>query len=135
MKILKLALVLLPLVLLTVDLSQAQSQSPAKVKQRMKANLPAIEKLKKAEKVGETNQGFLKNRMKLTVKEDKLVKTENADRKFVYQLLARRAKTSIQKIQMVRAEQIRKRSAPGIWLQDPKGTWYKKKREPVGRRS
>jgi len=96
------------------------------IKKRMKTNLPAIEKLKKAGKVGETNRGYLKARVKLSPKEQALVKQENADRKFVYQYLAKRAGVPVEKVEKARAEQIRKRSAPGIWIQAPDGRWYQK---------
>lgn len=96
------------------------------VRDRMKANLRAIERLKKAGKVGENNKGYLEARTSLTPQEKALVKQENADRKFVYEYLARRAGVSVEEVQKARAAQIRKRSAPGLWLEDPEGRWYRK---------
>jgi uncharacterized protein YdbL (DUF1318 family) len=104
----------------------AETRTPDQVKKRMKANLPAIDKLKKAGRIGENNKGYLEARAPLTEKEKALIKTENEDRKFVYQLLARRAGTTLEKVQTIRARQIRARSAPGLWLQAPDGHWYRK---------
>jgi uncharacterized protein YdbL (DUF1318 family) len=104
----------------------AETRTPDQVKKRMKANLPAIDKLKKAGRIGENNKGYLEARAKLTEKEKALIKTENADRKFVYQLLAKRAGSTLEKVQAIRAKQIRERSAPGLWLQAPDGHWYRK---------
>lgn len=95
-------------------------------RERMKANLRAIEQLKTDGKVGENNKGYLEARASLTEKETALVKQENADRKFVYETLAQRAGVSLEEIQKARAEQIRRRSAPGLWLQAPDGRWYRK---------
>ncbi len=95
-------------------------------RERMKANLRAIEQLKTEGKVGENNKGYLEARASLTDKESALVKQENTDRKFVYEALAQRAGVSLEEIQKARAEQIRRRSAPGLWLQAPDGRWYRK---------
>ena len=104
----------------------AEAPTPDQVKQRMKANLPAIAKLKKAGRVGENNKGYLVPRTKLDEKATALVKTENQDRKFVYRLLAKRAGVTLEKVQSIRAKQIRERSAAGLWLQVPDGRWYRK---------
>ncbi|RME93006.1 MAG: DUF1318 domain-containing protein [Verrucomicrobia bacterium] len=119
--------------LLTVLTGRTADLPPAlaEVQRRMKANLKAIEQLKKAGKVGENNKGYLQARVKLTDKEAALVKQENADRKFVYEYLAKRAGVSVEEVQKARAAQIRKRSAPGLWLQDPDGHWYRKTK-PAG---
>lgn len=106
----------------------AEARTADQVKQRMKANLPAIDKLKKAGRVGENNKGYLEARTKLDEKQTQLLKTENQDRKFVYRLLARRAGTTLEKVQAIRAKQIRERSAPGLWLQAPDGRWYQKRK-------
>ena len=100
--------------------------APEQVKARMKANLPAIDRLKSAGKVGENNKAYLEARATLTEAEEKLLKTENEDRKTVYTLLAKRAATTIEKIQTARAAQIRERSTQGLWLEDPQGNWYRK---------
>lgn len=114
---------------LTAAVATRPADAPASLdeaRERMKANLRAIEQLKTDGKVGENNKGYLEARSSLTEKETALVKQENADRKFVYETLAQRAGVSLEEIQKARAEQIRLRSAPGLWLQAPDGRWYRK---------
>ncbi len=108
------------------------ADSPTDIKKRMKANLPKIEVLKKEGKVGENNKGYLQAiDKKLSKKGVALIKVENKDRKQIYEYLARKAKTSVLKVIQARVGQIRKRSAPGLWLQDEKGKWFKKPKPPA----
>lgn len=102
------------------------STVPADVRARMKANLPAIDKLKEAGKIGENRRAYLEARAELTPAEKRLIKTENEDRRTVYRLLADRARATLESVETARAAQIRERSAPGLWLQDPDGRWYRK---------
>jgi hypothetical protein len=104
----------------------AQELGPEAIRKRMEANLPRIDSLKKAGKVGETNRGYLEARGSLDDSEKELVKTENADRKSVYETLAQRANASLDQIERARADLIRKRSTAGVWLQDVTGKWYQK---------
>jgi uncharacterized protein len=119
-------LLLLALLLALPALSAAPEQSPESVRKRMEANLPRIDALKKAGKVGETNRGYLEARASLDAEAKALIQEENADRKSVYEALAGRAKASLEQTEKARAALIRKRSAAGIWLQDPDGKWYRK---------
>jgi uncharacterized protein YdbL (DUF1318 family) len=119
-------LLVLSFLLALPALAAAQETSPDALRKRMEANLPKIDALKKAGKVGENNQGYLEARETLSADDQALVKVENADRKAVYQLLAERAKASLEQTERTRAELIRRRSAAGIWLQDAAGKWYKK---------
>lgn len=119
-------LLLLSLLFALPALSAAQEPSPESIRKRMEANLPKIDALKKAGKVGETNKGYLEARTALDAGQKALVKEENADRKSVYEALARRAKASVQEIERTRAELIRRRTKAGIWLQNADGEWYRK---------
>ena len=96
------------------------------VRERMAERLPAINKLKEALAVGEDNKGYLAVKGDLNDADKKLVDEENADRKEVYELLAKQTNTSVDVVQSRRAAQIAERSKPGIWLQKPDGEWYKK---------
>ena len=119
-------LLLLGSLLVSVPAFAAQDTSPDAIRKRMEANLPKIDALKKAGKVGETNQGYLEARSPLESAEKELVTIENADRKSIYEVLAQRAKASLDQIERARADLIRKRSAAGVWLQDVNGEWYRK---------
>lgn len=126
--ILILALCFGPLALTAAD-ADNDTRDLDQVKASMKANLPAIDKLKQAGKVGENNKAYLEARAELTDKEQALVKAENKDRKVIYRLLAERAKTAMETVQQVRAKQIRERSAVGLWLQGVDDHWYRKQEE------
>jgi uncharacterized protein len=124
---LKLLTLLIPCLLcLSTPALAAQDQSPEAIRKRMEANLPRIDALKKAGKVGENNRAYLEARAPLEAADKELVKIENADRKAVYESLAQRAQASLEQIERTRAEQIRRRSTPGVWLQDAQGEWYRK---------
>ncbi|HIG26483.1 MAG TPA: DUF1318 domain-containing protein [Verrucomicrobiales bacterium] len=108
------------------------ADSPNEIKKRMKANLPKIEVLKKQGRVGENNKGYIEGiDKKLSKKEIELLELENKDRKLIYEYLARKTKTTVLKVTQTRVAQIRKRSAPGLWLQDGKGKWFKKPKPPL----
>lgn len=96
------------------------------LKTRMAARLPAMDGLRAAGKVGENNLGFLTARTKLADKEKSLLTAENADRKSVYAMIAKRTGESATVVGRKRAARIRKLSKPGIWLQDEKKKWYRK---------
>jgi uncharacterized protein len=121
-------LLLVPLLLLLVmPLAAAEARSADEVRKRMEASLPALDELRKAGRVGETNKGYLEARVRLSAAEQKLIETENEDRKFIYQILADRANTTLEIIERARAEQIRTRSKAGVWLQSATGQWYQKR--------
>ena len=98
----------------------------AGIKARLAKRLPAINKMKAAALIGENNKGYLEEKGKLSPEDKKVVEEENADRKKIYAMLAKKLKQSVELVQKRRAAQIIKRSKAGIWLQKPDGTWYKK---------
>jgi len=61
----------------------------SEVKNAMKERQPAIEALWAAGKIGENNKGFVEARADLSEGQKKMVQAENADRKIVYQAIAR----------------------------------------------
>lgn len=96
------------------------------VKSAMKARQPAIEALWAAGKIGENNKGFIEARASLDSDAEKLLQAENADRRVVYEAIARSTQTTPAKVGEQRALQISKRAAKGLWLQDAEGKWYRK---------
>jgi uncharacterized protein YdbL (DUF1318 family) len=116
-------------VLLSFFFSSALSLTAAdlrEVKSDMKERKPAIEALWAAGKIGENNRGFVEARASLKAEEKKLLQAENADRKIVYQAIARSARTTPEKVGTQRAAQISQRAAKGLWLEDAEGNWYRK---------
>ena len=93
---------------------------------RMAERLPKIDTLKRAERSGESNTGFLVARSELDASEEAIVRAENADRKLIYSMIAIKAASTREKVGRFRADIIRELSKAGIWLQDDKGNWYRK---------
>ena len=98
----------------------------AGIKERLAERLPALNKLKAGLLIGEDNKGYLAVKGKISEADKKIVDAENTDRKKIYEMLAKRTKVSVEKMQTRRATQIAEKSKKGIWLQKADGTWYKK---------
>ncbi len=104
-----------------------EGESAAAVKARLTKRLPAINALKEKGLVGENNKGYLEARGKMSESDAKVVAAENADRKYIYTMLARKVGQPVEVVGARRAAQIAKKSKPGLWIQQPDGTWVKKK--------
>ena len=103
--------------------ASSYAESEADVQNRMISRVPAVDVLKTAGLVGETNRGFLEQRGRLDPEQSKVLTDENADRRTVYGMIASRSGLTVGVVGEGRAEQIRQRSAPGVWLQTPNGDW------------
>ncbi|MCC6415971.1 MAG: YdbL family protein [Opitutaceae bacterium] len=95
------------------------------IKARMNQRLAQLDQLKASGAIGENNQGYVE------VRADggdaaAVVAAENADRRVVYTAIASQAGASADQVGRARARQIAAGSAPGVWLQDESGRWYKK---------
>ena len=104
----------------------ADSTSDA-VKARMAKRLPQVDALRAKGKVGESNQGYLKERAALSAPERAIFKAENADRRTVYTLIARRTGEDLAAVGRKRAASLRTKAKRGVWLQDTQGKWYRKR--------
>jgi uncharacterized protein len=96
------------------------------VKSRMAARVAEVDALKVSGGVGENNKGFLEQRAALSGPQTQVMNAENTDRRTLYNIIASRMGLTANVVGEQRAESIRKNSAPGIWLQAPDGSWYKK---------
>lgn len=95
------------------------------IKERFKERLPKIIELKNEGIIGENNQGYLEF-IGAEKKMEPLVRAENRDRQLVYEKIAERENTTVEKVGRRRAIQLRELAGPGHWLQDGNGNWYKK---------
>ena len=102
------------------------AQSAAEIQQAMKERLPKIDAMKLQGVIGENNQGYVEARDTVSPEQRKLIAEENADRKKLYNIVARRTGVELQEVEMNRAAQLRHRSPSGIWLQDEEGNWFQK---------
>lgn len=107
--------------------AQAQGDNEDAIKKSLLARVDSIDKLKLSNKVGENNVGLLEQRAALSPEETKLMNEENKDRRDLYTILARRLSVTMTVVGQGRAEEVRKKSAPGVWLQDRSGSWYQQK--------
>ncbi|MDQ8186674.1 DUF1318 domain-containing protein [Pelagicoccus sp. SDUM812002] len=104
----------------------AQSSDEDAIKQRIIERVAAVDALKLAGKVGENNAGLLEQRAMLKPDEIKLMNEENADRRALYTLVGQRIGLTATVVGQGRAEELRKKSAAGVWVQDPQGAWSRK---------
>lgn len=89
---------------------------------------PHINKMKNTGLVGENNKGFLAfRRGNPSEAQQKTVAAENADRRIVYQGIAKNVGATVEVVGRRRAAQIAKKASPGHWLQDAEGNWYRKR--------
>ncbi|MCZ6673031.1 MAG: DUF1318 domain-containing protein [Verrucomicrobia bacterium] len=107
--------------------AQTFALDEASLKKSIMQRVSSIDKLKLASKVGENNVGILTQRAALSADETTLMNAENKDRRALYAILAKRLKISVKVVGQGRAEELRKKSASGVWLQDISGKWYQQK--------
>lgn len=106
--------------------ASAQSLDEDAIKQRLIERVATVDALKLAGKVGENNSGLLEQRAMLKPDETKLMNAENADRRALYTLVGQRLGLTTTVVGQGRAEDLRKKSATGVWVQDSKGAWSRK---------
>jgi uncharacterized protein len=95
------------------------------IKQRMRERRPDITALKNDGVIGENNKGFLQFMGEKHSRQD-VVEGENADRKQVYQAIAKQQGSTEAAVGARRAMKIAQTAKPGGWLQNASGTWYQK---------
>jgi uncharacterized protein len=118
---------ILGLLALNAPSTYGAERTETTIKQSMIRRVAVIDGLKLSGKAGENNVGMLTQRGLLSTDETRLMNAENTDRRDLYTILAKRLDLTVNVVGQGRAEELRKKSAPGVWLQDPKGNWYQQK--------
>lgn len=95
------------------------------IKERMRKRLPVIMKMKNHGLIGENNRGFLEYRSNKRPNQQ-VINGENADRRKVYQMIAKKTGSTPEVVGKQRAAQIARRALKGHWLQSQDGRWYRK---------
>ncbi len=95
------------------------------IKERMKQRLPAIVELKAKGIVGENNSGYL-GFVTGKKSQEKMVASENKDRKAIYGYIAKQQNTSLKLVEKRRANTLSQRAIPGEFIQKADGSWVKK---------
>lgn len=114
-------------VFLLVFVSLASLAGAQDAVSRMRDRLPEIDALKAAGVIGETFEGMVAARTQVTEGQRALIEAENADRRELYELVARRSGQSVEEVGQQRAVRIAQQSRPGIWLRNRRGDWTQKK--------
>lgn len=117
--------ILAAVAMMAVMAPSVHAESLGAVKSRMEQRLGDVASLKKSGVAGEDNRGYLSVRGKASAADQAVVKAENADRKKVYQSIAKRNKVSVESVGKKRAGQVRKSAAKGTWVQMADGKWRK----------
>ena len=119
---------LLILTLLSTLLSGAAFAGAAEIKARMKARLPQIVALKKAQSIGENNRGLLEAMpgKPLSSADSGVISAENADRQVVYEMIAKKTGTDAADVARRRAISIAEIALPGTKIQTTDGSWKTK---------
>ncbi len=105
--------------------SGARAEDLNAVRSRMEQRIAQLDTLKTSGAIGENNLGMVEVRDESSDAVN-VVADENRDREIVYTALANRTGASADQIGRARARQIANGSAPGVWLQDESGRWYRK---------
>jgi uncharacterized protein len=103
-----------------------RAEDPAAVKARMAQRTPQVDAAKGRGAAGENNRGFLEARDGATADDNSLIAAENKDREAAYAAIAQAQNTTADQVGKARAAQLAARSAPGVWIQAPDGSWKKK---------
>ncbi|MDD3694393.1 MAG: YdbL family protein [Lentisphaeria bacterium] len=107
-----------------VELNAQDAQS---IKQNMVKRLPRINELKKKGLIGETHKGYLGAvKASLPAAERKLMDEENADRKKVYEAIAKQQGSSPILVGERRAKTLFSQAKSGEFLQENNGNWRQK---------
>ena len=125
-------------ILFCLCLPTLQADNAETIKQNMIKRLPRIQELKKDGMIGENQQGYLEAVQSSIPAADKaVIEDENADRKTVYEAIAKQKGTTIELVGKLRAKKIFEAGQNRRILETEDGSWSKKyiKRElPIYRR-
>ena len=114
-------------ILFCLCLPALQANNAETIKQNMIKRLPRIQELKKDGLIGENQQGYLEAvQSNLPAADKELIEAENADRKAVYEAIARQQGTTAELVGKLRAKKIFEQAKSGEFLKQEDGTWKKK---------
>lgn len=106
-------------------LSARAAEDLGAVKARLAQRLGSLDRMKSSGAIGENNRGLVELRDASPTAGD-LVAAENRDRGIVYAAIAGQTGAAAEAVGRARAKQIAANSAPGVWVQNEGGEWYRK---------
>jgi len=98
---------------------------------RFVARKADVRKLKSEGIVGEGASGFLLFVSVDKKESEKLVEVENADRKVVYERVAKLQNSTVDRVAKLKGEKNTREAKPGEYIQDASGAWVKKQSAPA----
>lgn len=114
-------------ILFCLCLPALQANNAETIKQNMIKRLPRIQELKKDGLIGENQLGYLEAvQSSLPAADKEVIEAENADRKAVYEAIARQQGTTAELVGKLRAKKIFEQAKSGEFLKQEDGTWKKK---------
>lgn len=114
-------------ILFCLCLPALRANNAETIKQNMIKRLPRIQELKKDGMIGENQQGYLEAvQNNIPAADKELVEAENADRKPVYEAIARQQETTVELVGKLRAKKIFEQAKTGEFLKQEDGSWSKK---------
>lgn len=114
-------------ILFCLCLPALQANNAETIKQNMIKRLPRIQELKKDGLIGENQQGYLEAvQSSLPAADKEVIEAENADRKSVYEAIARQQGTTSELVGKLRAKKIFEQAKSGEFLKQEDGTWSRK---------
>jgi uncharacterized protein len=123
-----LATMLIALITAPFGLAQDSKNDPelGALRKRFEERYAQIHALKTKDVIGETYQGYVEFVKDKDESAASLVNDENADRKKLYELIAKRDNTTPEKVAERNAKRNFEKAKPGEFLKNPDGTWQKK---------
>ena len=118
--------ILFVLVLVISFASSSWAQDMGALKAQMLKRKPTIDAMKNQGVIGEGNDGYLHVR-KAADNAQQVVQAENADRRAVNQVIAKKEGTTVDVVSRKLAAKLQALAVPGHWLQKKDGTWHQKK--------
>ena len=98
----------------------------AALRKRFEERYVQIHALKSKGVIGETYQGYLEFVKAKDESVASMVNDENADRKKLYELIAKKENTTAEKVAERNAKRNFEKAKPGEYLKNSDGTWQKK---------
>jgi len=105
--------------------ARAESDAMKELQKHFQERLPAVQKLKAAGLIGETNLGYLDARETVDADAQKLIKDENADRYHLFQMIADQEGVKVDKVAERAARRNFQKAKSGEYLKTEDG-WKKK---------
>jgi uncharacterized protein YdbL (DUF1318 family) len=114
------------LLFVSAPVVRAADSKENELQKRFEKRDKEIRQLKKAGVIGETADGYVDWVKDEDKKNADVVNDENADRKELYQHIADKTKTTVEKVAERAAKRNFERAASGEYLKDENGKWKKK---------